>query len=231
FVSRLVARSGAGVEDIVGAYRTAREVSGGAGRRAAIEDLFGRVDYEVWNEMMAANDRLVLTLTRWYLTHGDGATPTLAAPDEFARIESESSSWGSIQWRLERNVRIDRLEGAGVPTEVAARVVAAQDMFHAPDVAAVATESGRSTADVGRVFHRIGRVTGLDGLERVLANMRLADPWHRWALETIEDDLLALRRTLAERVLAGADELEPDAAVEQFLAGRAGSVVRVVELA
>jgi glutamate dehydrogenase len=232
FISRLVARSGAGIAAIVGAYRTAREVSGGVPRRTAIEDLFGRIDYETWNEMMAANDRLVLTLTRWYLTHGRPDVPAaLDSPEDFVRIETESASWGSIQWRLERNVRIDRLESAGVPTDVATRVVAAPDMFHAPDVAAVAANLDRSTAEVGRVFHRVGRVAGLDSLERVLADMRLADPWHRWALETIEDDLLGLRRALAERVLGEADGLDPDAAVEQFLAGRSAAVVRVVELA
>ncbi len=104
-------------------------------------------------------------------------------------------------------------------------------MVHAPDVAEVAAATGRSTADVGRVFHRVGRLAALDGLERVLARLRLADPWHRWALETIEDDLLSLRRSLTESVLAGAAlDDEPDVAVERFLADRAEAVIRVVEL-
>jgi glutamate dehydrogenase len=229
FVSRLLSRTGAGVERIVGAYRIARRVVGGSERRRAIEELFGKIDHDTWNEMMRAHEHLVSTLTRWYLAHEPGKPP-LSDPETFRRLEQESGEWGSIQWRLERNVRIDRLEAAGVPPQEAVRSVAAADMVHAPDIALVAEGTGRSTAEVGRVFHRVGRVAALDGLEKLLAGLALADPWHRWALETLEDDLLALRRSLAERVLSGAEGLSPEEAVERFLAGRADEVIRVVEL-
>jgi NAD-specific glutamate dehydrogenase len=70
----------------------------------------------------------------------------------------------------------------------------------------------------------------LDDLELVLVDLNLSEPWNRWAQETIEDDILAVRRSLAERVLASAEGISVDHGVEQFLAERADSVARVAEM-
>jgi NAD-specific glutamate dehydrogenase len=83
---------------------------------------------------------------------------------------------------------------------------------------------------VADVFHNLGHVLELDDLERVVAGLKLTDPWQRWARQTIEDDILSVRRLLAERVLAGAEGLSMDEAVEQFLASRVDSIVWVAEL-
>jgi glutamate dehydrogenase len=234
FVSRLVARSGAEVAAVVTACRTARDLVGGVERRRAVESLFGSVDFQLWNEMMAADDRLVATLTRWYLSRAPSGPQGLAevgTAEEFGRLEEETGEWGSLEWRRERGLRIDRLKAAGAPTAVALRAVAAFDLVHALDIFEVTRSTGRSRVDVGRVFHRLGRALGLDDLEEVLTNLKLADPWQRWALENIDDDLLAVRRSLAERALTGAEGEAVDDAVEQFLAQRADAVARVVEMA
>jgi NAD-specific glutamate dehydrogenase len=63
-----------------------------------------------------------------------------------------------------------------------------------------------------------------------VADLKLTDPWQRWARETVEDDIFAVRRLLAEKVLAEAEHLTVDEAVEQFLARRVDSVVWVAEL-
>jgi NAD-specific glutamate dehydrogenase len=222
------------VAAVVTACRTARDLVGGVERRRAVESLFGSVDFQIWTEMMAADDRLVATLTRWYLGRAPSGPQDLAevgAAEEFDRLEVEAGEWGSLEWRRERGLRIERLKSAGAPTALALRAVAAFDLVHAPDIFEVTRSTGRSRIDVGRVFHRLGRALGLDDLEKVLTNLKLADPWQRWALENIEDDLLAVRRSLAERALTGAEGESVDEAVEQFLAQRADAVARVVEMA
>jgi NAD-specific glutamate dehydrogenase len=136
-------------------------------------------------------------------------------------------AWGSPQSLLQRDEEIERLEMAGVPSVVARETVMAADLVHAPNVIEVARASGRTRVDVGRVFNMIGLVLGLDDLDRAIANLKPADPWERWALETIEDDALAVRRSLAERILGGTASSSVDEAMEQFLAGRAEAVDRV----
>jgi len=67
-------------------------------------------------------------------------------------------------------------------------------------------------------------------LERVVAELKLTDPWQRWAGETIEDDLLSVRRSLAQHVLDGAQDSSIEDAVQHFIADRADSVVWIAEL-
>jgi glutamate dehydrogenase len=233
FVSRMVARTGAEVAAVVAAYRNARELVGGKERRRAVEDLFGLVDHRVWNEMMATNHRLVATLTRWYLEHAPGRFPDediAAAADICSHLEEEEEERGPGQWRFERDSHVERLISAGVPPTVARRSAASLQLVHAPDIIEVAEATGRSPLEVADVFHNLGHVLELDDLERVVAGLKLTDPWQRWARQTIEDDILSVRRLLAERVLAGAEGLSMDEAVEQFLASRVDSIVWVAEL-
>lgn len=229
FVSRLAARTGAGVAGIITAYRTARDLVGGLERRDSVEELFGTVDYDVWHEVMAANYDLVATLTRWFLRHGSAATDA-GRPADFADMEAEIGEWGSLQWRLERSARADRLKTAGVPAKLARRTVLSFDLVHVPDIIEVAQVSGHSRVDVGRTFYRVGRVLGLDDLERTMDTMQLADPWQRWALQTVEDDLLAVRRRIAERILAQVNGRSVDDAVDAYLGERSAGVDRVAEL-
>ena len=230
FVSRLVARSGAEVAAVVAAYRNARELVGGKERRRAVEDLFGLVDHQVWNEMMAVNHRLVATFTRWYLKRGPSRFPDGPAAVVYRRLEEEVEERGPGPWRFERDDRVHRLTSAGVPAEVARESVAALELVHAPDIIEVAEATGRPASEVAAVFHHLGHVLELDDLEQVVADLKLTDPWQRWARETVEDDIFAVRRLLAEKVLAGAEHLTVDEAVKQFLARRVDSVVWVAEL-
>jgi glutamate dehydrogenase len=233
FVTRLVARTGAEVAAVIAAYRSARDLVGGTERRRAVEDLFGSVDYHIWNEMMQANDRLVATVTRWYLRRAPGRPSDAdggSSAEMFRQLEEEAERRGPAQWRVERDRRVDRLASAGVPSDVARRTVAAFELVHAPDMIEVADATGRSPSDVASVFHHLGHVLELDELEKVLADLKLTDPWQRWAGETIEDDILAVRRSLAQRVLAGAEGMSVEDAVQEFLARRADSVVWIADL-
>jgi glutamate dehydrogenase len=229
FVSRLASRAGSSEAEVVAAYRTARQVVGGPGRRREIEALAGTVEPEIWAELMAANDRLVATLTRWYLRRGTSADASDAAGN-LRKMEAEVGEWGSLQWRLERSARIERLKAAGVPDAIARRTVFAFDMVHGPDIVEVAAATGRPPVEVARVFYRIGQTLLLDDLERVAAGVSLADPWQRWALQTVEDDLLEVRRSLAETVLSESGGHPVDPAIEQFLSRRRDAATRVVEL-
>jgi glutamate dehydrogenase len=145
-------------------------------------------------------------------------------------LEEEAEERGPGQWRLERDARIERLTSAGVPVEVARQTVAAFELVHVPNMIEVAGRTGRSPIDVAGVFHHLGHVLELDELERVVAELELSDPWQKWARETIEDDLLSVRRSLAQHVLEAAQDLSIEDAVQQFIADRADSVVWIAEL-
>jgi glutamate dehydrogenase len=232
FVSQVVARTGAETADVVRSYRTAREMAGGVARRRSIEDLFGTVEPEVWTKIINANDRLLAILTRWFLRHP--GVPVGGDINQWAEgfrvLEDAASSLGPPQWAAERELRMSQLEAAHVPPSLARQMALLPDLVHAPGILDLARENGRAVSEIGRVFFRIGQAVRLDSLERILAATSTADLWHRWARQTIEDDVLEVRRLLAAQVLAEGPDKPGDDAVDLFLASRAQSLKRVLRL-
>ncbi len=227
FVPRLVARTGRHPSAVVQAYRTARDVAGGLARRRAAERLFGAAEVDTCTEMMRAHVRLVATLTRWCLRHEPEAA---AAPDELARLEDTAETWAPTSWWRDKQGRIAELEADGIPAAEARRSVMALDLVHVPNIVEVARHHDRSTAEVGRLFLSLGRRLRLDDLQVTVATSRPADPWQSWALEAIEDDLLAARRDLAERVLAEDGGVSVDEAVDGFAEREAHAIDRALGL-
>jgi NAD-specific glutamate dehydrogenase len=76
------------------------------------------------------------------------------------------------------------------------------------------------------MFHA-GQAVGLDRLEEIASRHRFTDSWQRWALEALEDDMVGVRRRLAERVLEDAGEADSGTAVEHFLSEHQAAVERL----
>jgi len=226
FVSQLVSRSGATVDDVLKAYLTARDVAGAGSRRELIESLFGKVDPGTWTGVMNTHDRTMSTLTRWFLKHPSVADQSWSKA--FADLERDAPGLGPPRWQQERANETERLANAGFPRELAERFSVLADLIHAPGMIELSQKRERPISEVGRIFFRVGQAVHVDALERILAGMRTSDPWNRWARQTIEDDLAELRRLLADRVLAEGGERDPDDAVDLFLSKRAHALKRVL---
>ena len=231
FVSRLVARTGAEPADVVRAYRVARDVAGGVARWRRVEGLFGAVDQGVWNELMEGTDWLVATMTRWYLAQvpAPRLDDSVAAwAEDFARLEEVVPELGPPEWRAERERRVEWLQEAGVPADVARRQAYLPVLVHAPDIIDLAHTLSRPLTEVASVFFLLGQAVQLDRLERILHGVEVVSAWDRWAVQTLEDDLMSVRRLLAERVLVEAGARTPEDAVHHFLAERSHRVARLV---
>jgi glutamate dehydrogenase len=115
----------------------------------------------------------------------------------------------------------------GVPEDVARRQVLEPFLVHGPNVVSVAGAAGASVEDVTLAFFLAGSAAYIDWLEARLAEVPATTRWHRWALQAVEDDLLAARRSLAERVVAGADGRPVPEAVEAFEAEHRDATLRL----
>ncbi len=231
FVDRLCRQTGADPSEVVRAYRVARDVAGAVRRWEVIESLFGRLDADIWNFLMGRVDRLVAVLTRWYLAHLNGAEMGAVVATHapaFRKVESTLPEAGPPEWRKEREEEADRLRQAGVPDATARWHAYMPGLVHAPDIIEVAERFGRSVADVTRAFFLIGQAVRLDRLEEMVVSLPADSPWERWATQTMEDELLALRRALVEQVLAEAGERSATEAVDHYLAEHARAVARLV---
>lgn len=222
FVTRLAAETGAEPAEVVRAYRIARDLTGAPERWNAIEELAGGpIPGELLDELMAAVDRLVETLARWYLVHlPDRLGSAIAASrDPFSELMDELPSLlpPILAQRVERERW--RLLDAGCPEEVARRHAEQDLLVLGPDIVAVAASISRPVGDVGRAFLLVGEMSPIDRLHDRIARISAPSRWHRLAVQSLQDDLLAARRRLVERILAG-DKGPVDAAVERYLGDR-----------
>jgi glutamate dehydrogenase len=231
FVSRMVTETGADPADVVRAFRIARDVTGAVERWADVEALDGQIDPSVQSELMTGVDWLVETTSRWYLVRAAGqrlSEAVGAAHDSFAELSEAIHQIGPETWREEHEQVAQRLIAQGVPEAVARRHAFQPELVHAPDIIAVAHDATWTPLEVARAFFLLGERLEIDWLENQLETLPTTTRWQRWALQSSEDDLLALRRRLCEGVLAEAERTgSVDDAVERFLERHAEAFERV----
>ncbi len=230
FVSRMVAETGVSHADVVRAFRIARDITGAVGRWGDIEALDGIIDPGVQSELLSGVDWLVETTSRWYLVQGAGqrlADAVEQSRASFAEVSDAISQIGPEAWRDEHEHAARRLVAEGVPETVAHRHAFQPELVHAPDIIAVAHATGRSPLEVARGFFVLGEALDIDWLETQLEQLTATTRWQRWAQQSMEDDLFALRRKLCERVLEAAGGAPIDEAIEQYLSERGPAFERV----
>ena len=230
FVSRMVTETGAHPADVARAYRIARDVTGAEARWEEIERLDGVIDPPLQDELMTGVDWLVETTSRWYLVQGTGEPldeTISAARESFAELSQVLDQVGPEAWREEHELTTQRLIGAGVPETLARRHAFQGELVHAPDIIAVSHATGRAPLEVARAFFLLGERLELDWLESQLDGLHAGTRWQRWAQQSMEDDLLAVRRVMCERALAEAGTDPVDEAVDGFLARREEPVTRL----
>jgi glutamate dehydrogenase len=220
FVSRLVAETGAEASDVVRAYRIARDVTRAVERWESVEELVGSLPPSEVDALMRGIDRLVEVTARWYLQHAPGQLGRAieAHRGPFAAFERAVAEVAPDDWRQQREREAWELMDRGVPEAIARRHVIQPFLVHGPNVVTVAAEDELEVRDVARAFFLIGDAGYVDWLEARVAEIPATTRWHRWALQAVEDDLLAARRKLAEQALAHLDDRGVDAAVERYLA-------------
>ena len=230
FVSRMMTETGAHAADVVKAFRIARDVTGAVARWADVEALDGKIDPGVQNELMTGVDWLVETTSRWYLVQAAGRRLGEAigeARDSFAELSGVISQIGPDSWREEHEHDTRRLMMEGVPEEVARRHAFQGELVHGPDIIAVSHATGRSPLEVARGFFLLGESLGIDWLEHQLEALVVGTRWQRWARQSCEDELFAIRRQLAEKVLEEAEGAPIDQAAAAFLEARADPIGRL----
>ena len=230
FVSRMVTETGASPSEVVRAFRIARDVTGAVERWADVEALDGVIDPRIQNELMTGVDWLVETSSRWYLVHAGGRHLAEAVGDARASFEELSAvidQIGPEAWREEHEHAARRLEAEGVPPALAQRHAFQAELVHGPDIITVAHATGRTVLEVTRAFFLLGERLQLDWLENQVESMPGGSRWQRWALQSMEDDLFTLRRTLAEAVLDECGALPIDEAVDKFIESRADTFARL----
>ncbi|NNF63204.1 MAG: NAD-glutamate dehydrogenase [Acidimicrobiia bacterium] len=230
FVTRLMAETGAAAATIVRAYHIARAVVDARERWRDVEALVGHIPMQLARELMNGIDDLVEAVARWYLVNpgADIMSSVIAqAKPAFDELAATMAQSGPSKWRSQRDAAVADWVAQGVPSEVAHRHVFQEDLIHAPDIIEVARSTNRPVREVADLFLLAGPAFELDWLEAQVATLPLANRWQRRATQTVDDDLVLLRRQLAERILTETTTHEPQEALESYLLARTHEVGRL----
>jgi glutamate dehydrogenase len=185
------------------------------------------------NQLMVGIDRMVEDVSRWYLLHPQpGGLEDLIAPHAaaFAELASVIDTAGPDDWREFRSGIADSLTDQGVDPDLARRHAWQPELTHSPDIAQVARITDRSIQEVAEAFFLVGERLHIDVLEQRVLALQSDSRWERWAALAMEDDLMAVRREVAERVLKAAADSPPEEAVELYLATRSETYERLNRL-
>ncbi len=234
FISRLCLRAGAEKAPVVKAYRIARDVSGVAAQWAALEALFDTVETEIWHKLMSGADGLVSALTRRYLAQLRPGVPigdvVASSRPGFIDVERIMLDGGSSHWREIRASTIDHLIISNVDRDVARWYAYGPIFVHAPGAIALAEKFGRSAFECLEVMLAVGEAVAVDRLREVQHAFTPRTPWERWAIQSVMDDLIGLRRRLGAAALDGADGLDVEATVKRYLENNAQQVARILRV-
>jgi glutamate dehydrogenase len=240
FAFRLNEETGASASTIARAYAVAREVFAMTQFWEDVEALDNRVVARVQLEMLTDGRRLVERSTRWLIRARQRSIDIAGTVAQFApgaamlsRSLPELLDEGD---RLLWQARTDKLERAGVPSELAARVAGMPFVFAALDIVEVAEATQRSVDDVAAVYFRLGGRLELNWLRDRIAELPRSNRWQALARSALRDDLFSLHRALAQDVveaagppsLADAADLAQaaDAEIDAWTRANAGAVQR-----
>ncbi|MBV9655218.1 MAG: NAD-glutamate dehydrogenase [Acetobacteraceae bacterium] len=231
FVAEMEARTGRSATDIARAWLIVREAFN-------LAPLWGDID--ALDRQLAAPTQIALLLAlrhaaegacRWLLQ----TTGSLAIGERAEALKPGIATLGAsldaILPPAERDdfaARRNALAELGAEPGLAERVAATETLASALDVLAM-SGPGTDLGDVARVYFGAGDRLGLLELRRLASRLPSTTPWQRMANAALADDLAAIQRDIAGRILRdGAGE--PDALLARWLEGRQDTIRKVEEL-
>jgi len=205
FYSRMRHLSGSPADRIMRAYRVAREITAAEDRWHGIEGLVGAIEPDIGHEMMRDIDRLVSTVTRWYLNRP--VTPTTIDEEielskaDFAALSEGMPSLDPPEWREPAEISAARMVENGVPEVRARRHGFQHSLRRGPDIIELAHQHQRDVLEVAGIYTRVSYEFKVDWLERQIRNLPGVTTFDRLAAETLRDDLQQMRRHIVAMVL------------------------------
>jgi glutamate dehydrogenase len=215
FVHRLTETTGARAHEVVRAYLLSREVFGLVPMWLAIEALDNRVDDAVQSQMLIHTSHQLERGTTWFLRSRRLADDMAATIAHFRPLVDALSARLPKLLAAGERARVDaevgKLTAAGVPRELAERVVTFDTLHAALDIAEVAATAKKPVEPVAAVYFEIADRLGLAWLREKIGALPADAHWRMLARSAMQDDLSGLSRAVtAEVVAGGGDVAAPD---------------------
>ena len=226
FVTEMERRTGAGPADIACAYVAARDIFGLRPLWQAIEGLDNHVSPELQSQMMRKLEQLAMRTTSWILGHArrpfDIATIVAAYRPNVANLLVLLPNIIAAADRADIVTEADKLTAAGVPGDLARRIVTLDLSTGVCDIVSAARRRRRPVREAGRLYFEIGTTLGFDWLRRAAALVLADSPWEIMAVNSIVDDSYSYQSQLTGDMLRAKKKpsRQPKMPVDERLTGR-----------
>ncbi len=235
FVHVMKEKTSLGAPEIARGYAITRGVFALRNLWAAIEALDNAVPASVQTAMLIEINRAAELGTLWFLRNGrqpldiaehiaayrPGLATLIATPDLVPQGE-----------RAGIRERIDAHVADGVPEGLATEIAILPLLAPSLDIVRIAGALGAPVERVARLYFAVGERFGLDWLRAAAGGVPADSHWDRMATAAILEDLYGHQAELARHVLAAAsgDTLDPGAAIDAWVQGRATALQRMEAL-
>jgi glutamate dehydrogenase len=227
FVLRIREVSGLTAAQVARGFVLSDGAFGLSALKSRIDALDLKVDATVQTALYGAIADQFRRATGWFLAHVPLDAPIADTVAQYrAGVEGLRQGYGLTQ---NDNAHIAELVKAGVPQDLARDMALLSPLAMALDVALLAHETGKDTAEVAPLYFALGTRLGLDRLRNLASRYQPPEHWDRLALRRLLDDLSQTQRAIARKLLmSGAGVAEWAQSQDEALA-RTASFLNTLE--
>ncbi|KAA1155157.1 NAD-glutamate dehydrogenase [Pseudoalteromonas sp. FUC4] len=223
FMVRMHEETGANEAEIAMCYSIASEIFEMRETWSSISALDNKIPAAVQTEMLYQLRRTVRRATRWFLRHRNKSQTIEQGIEFFAPTFKDLSDNLNTYMIEKENDRIvieaNKLIDAGVPTDIAKRIVSLSSLFSVMDLAEVANSSGKSISMVSNTYFKLGARMGLHWFLEQITKQPVVNHWQALARSSYREELDWQQRTLSEVVLNSfeGDESDVDSQIDEWM--------------
>lgn len=223
FMVRMHEETGANEAEIAMCYSIASEIFEMRETWSSISALDNKIPAAVQTEILYQLRRTVRRATRWFLRHRNKSQTIEQGIEFFAPTFKDLSDNLNTYMIEKENDRIvieaNKLIDAGVPTDIANRIVSLSSLFSVMDLAEVANSSGKSISMVSNTYFKLGARMGLHWFLEQITKQPVANHWQALARSSYREELDWQQRTLSEVVLNSfeGDESDVDSQIDEWM--------------
>ncbi len=232
FVHRMQEETGATPDEVTRAFILVRDVFGFEPLWAAIDALDNRVPAALQSEMLIDAGRLVLRATLWFLRRRREKLPIADVLGIFqpglAAFRRQLPAILAVADRETFEAVAAKLEGQGVPVELARDMAGLEALYAVLDATEVARETGRPLETVARLYFALAGDLEIRWVADRITALPTDTPWQALARNALRDDLASQQRALTTAVarLAPGSE-DPGAMLAAWKEGCAQPIARL----
>jgi glutamate dehydrogenase len=199
--------------DVARAYAAGREIFQIRNLWRAIEDLDNKVGAETQIQMMGETRRLLVRTTRWLLTNRRGYLDISALVDQFAPSAEHIQAClprllrGTVLDKM--NTRMEVLNTASVPANLAQRIAVLDALFLALDIIEIANQTETDLTQTTETYFELGVILDLHWLHDRIRELPRLNHWQRTARSLLRDELRAALRSLTQQVVVHTKDMPP----------------------